>query len=88
MLARFGYGFYLGSATSPRGEMLLSYDNRHDDFAGGLKLPGLGSGPVGHFGVEATVLPPALGQLRAVAQAGSAHVLGLSLVYRRPRGPR
>jgi hypothetical protein len=85
LLARFGYGFYLGPASASRGEVLLSYDNRHDDFAGGLKMPGLGSGPVGHFGVEGTVYLAGSWGLRALAQAGSAHVLGLSLAYRRQR---
>jgi hypothetical protein len=82
LLARFGFGFYLGPPSAPRGEIRFGYDHRHDDFAGGLKIPGLGSGPVGHVEAHAGVhLGPRWG-LRAVVQAGSAHVLGLSLVHR------
>ena len=83
LLARFGYGFYLGRGPAPRAEVLLAYDHRHDDFAGGLKIPGLGSGPAGYFGVEATAHLHESWGVRAVAQAGSAHVVGLQLVYRR-----
>jgi hypothetical protein len=82
LLARFAYGFYLGRGPAPRAEILLAYDHRHDDFAGGLKIPGLGSGPGGHFGLEATAHLYRSWGVRAVAQLGSAHVIGLSLLYR------
>ncbi len=84
LLARFGFGFFLGRSSDPRGEVVFGYDHRHDDFAGGLKMPGLGSGPAGSFGLEASIYVRPRWGLRAVARAGSAHVVGLSLLYRRP----
>jgi hypothetical protein len=78
LLARFGYGLYLGRAA----EVSLFYDHRHDEYAGGLKLTGLGSGPAGHLGVMGSwFFLPSWG-VRAEAQAGSAYLAGLALVYR------
>jgi hypothetical protein len=85
LLARFGYGLHVGRGVAPRGEGVLFYDHRHDDFAAGLKVPGLGSGPIGHVGLAATAyLSPRWG-LRGEALAGSAYVFGLSLLYRQGR---
>jgi hypothetical protein len=78
LLARFGYGIYLGRA----GELLAYYDHRHDGYAGGLKLTGLGSGAAGHLGLDGSwYFLPRWG-VRAEFQAGSAYVAGLSLVHR------
>ncbi len=88
LLARFGFGFWLGRGPAPQAEVSLDYDNRHDDFAGGLKLTGLGSGPAGHFGVRARFYPHPRWGVGALAQAGSAHVLGLQLLYRPAEAPR
>ena len=49
LLARFGYGMYIGRRGGPRGEVSLYYDHRHDDFAAGLKTAGLVSGVAGSF---------------------------------------
>jgi hypothetical protein len=88
LLARFGFGFILGRSAAPRAEILLAYDHRHDDFAGGLKMPGLGSGPVGHLGIEATAWVRERWGVRALAQAGSAYLFGLSVLHRTGRvGP-
>jgi hypothetical protein len=88
LLARFGFGFYLGPGHAPRGEVRFGYDHRHDDFAGGLKIPGLGSGAAGHFGLAASIYFSDRWGIRALAEAGSAHVIGLSLLYRRPGAGR
>lgn len=85
LLARFGYGFFVGRGTAPRAEVLLFYDHRHDDFAGGLKMPGLGSGPLGHFGASLDVMLRERWGVNLEAQAGSAHVFGLALVHRAGR---
>ena len=61
------------------------YDHRHDDFAAGLQLPGLGSGPAGHFGLASEIFVSPRWGLAADIQAGSAYVAGLSLLYRIPR---
>jgi len=78
-LARFGYGFYMGTG----GELSVYYDHRHDDFAAGLKMPGLGSGPLGHVGLEGSYYFADAWGASAFAETGSAHVLGLSLLHRR-----
>jgi hypothetical protein len=81
LLARFGFGIYLGQV--PRnGEVRLYYDHRHDDFAAGLAAGGIGSGVVGHVGLEAWhYFDPSWG-VRCEAQVGSAYLLGLSALYR------
>jgi hypothetical protein len=82
MLFRFGYGMYLGFPGSPRGEITVYYDHRHDDFAAGLKMPGLGSGVVGHFGTEARLFVTRQWGVAAEAALGSAYVGGLSILFR------
>lgn len=75
LLGRFGTGFYLGRG----GEALVYYDHRHDDYAAGLGLTGLGGGAPGHFGVEGFVPlwgPWAVGW---EAQVGSAYLGGLQV---------
>jgi hypothetical protein len=86
LLARFGYGLYFGQAPGRTGEVMAYYDHRHDDYAGGLKLTGLGSGAAGHVGLEGTFYFLARWGLRIEAQAGSAYLAGLALVHRSPPG--
>lgn len=89
LLARFGFGVYVGH---PRpggvyGETSIFYDHRHDGYAGGLKMSGLGSGVPGSFGARGLVwLGDDVG-VSADAQAGSAVVLGLSILVRQPVRP-
>jgi hypothetical protein len=83
LLARFGYGVYLGR----RGELMAFYDHRHDDYAGGLKLAGLGSGVAGHLGLDGSWFFVDRWGVRLEAQAGSAYLAGLSVVYRAGGGP-
>jgi hypothetical protein len=82
LLARFGYGLYFGRAPGRTGEVMAYYDHRHDDYAGGLKLTGLGSGVAGHVGLEGTWYFQARWGVRLEAQAGSAYLAGLSLIHR------
>jgi hypothetical protein len=82
LLARFAYGVYFGWSGKLRGEAMIYYDHRHDGFAAGLKLPGLGSGVAGHFGVDARVYLTDRWGLAAEAAAGSADVAGLSILFR------
>ncbi|MFO0568336.1 MAG: hypothetical protein U0263_21930 [Polyangiaceae bacterium] len=79
LLARYAFGFYLGRDS---GEARVYYDHRHDDFAAGLLVPGLGSGVAGHFGADVRWYFGDFGVLTE-AQVGSAWVTGLSLIYRR-----
>ena len=84
LLARFGFGVTLRGASGPGSEALLYYDHRHDDFAAGLKLTGLGSGVAGHFGFRTRwFFDDSIGVSGDVA-VGSAWVFGASLVLRQP----
>jgi hypothetical protein len=78
LLGRFGYGVYLGT----RGEVKVFYDHRHDDYAGGLKLPGRGSGVAGHLGLEGEWFFLGRWGARLEGQVGSAYLAGLSVIYR------
>jgi hypothetical protein len=82
LLTRFGYGMYLGFPGSPRGEVTIYYDHRHDDFAAGFKMPGLGSGTIGHFGAEGRLLLTDHWGIAAETAFGSAYVMGLSILFR------
>ncbi|MEO1267151.1 MAG: hypothetical protein AAFX99_03570 [Myxococcota bacterium] len=81
LLARFAFGFYTGHSRDGWGETSVYYDHRHDGYAAGLKIPGLGSGNAGHFGLQSTsALWEGLG-LRFHAESGSSHVVGVSMLY-------
>jgi hypothetical protein len=82
LLARFSYGMYVGWPGAPRGEISVYYDHRHDDFAAGLKLTGLGSGVIGHFGADARYFLTDNFGLAAEFAVGSAYVTGLSILFR------
>jgi hypothetical protein len=85
LLAHMGFGVYVGqrAAMAPSGgEFELYYDHRHDGFAGGLKLRGLGSGAAGHLGLAGHYYVSEAWGLRALAEVGSAWVLGLSALLR------
>jgi hypothetical protein len=81
LLLRIGFGFVIGDG----GSWTVYYDHRHDDYAAGLKMSGLGSGVLGHFGTALQCyLAPQWG-VAVRAETGSAHVVGLSLLFRRKR---
>jgi hypothetical protein len=82
LLARFGYGMYVGFPGASRGEVMLYYDHRHDDFAAGLKIPGIPSGVAGHFGIEGRMFVSDHMGVSAEAAVGSAYVVGASLLFR------
>ena len=87
LLARFGWGLYLGHAPGQTGEVMAYYDHRHDDYAGGAKLTGLGSGAAGHVGLEGTWYFLQRWGVRAEVQAGSVYLAGLSVIHRSAVGP-
>jgi len=82
LLARFGMGLYFGHDPAGSGEARLYYDHRHDGFAGGLKMPGLGSGTMGHLGVQVLRFFGPRWGARLDAQAGSAYLAMLAVVLR------
>ncbi|MBN1203998.1 MAG: hypothetical protein JXB05_03625 [Myxococcaceae bacterium] len=78
LLFTFGYGVYLGRAGPLRGEALLYYDHRKDDYPGGVKA---GAGVPGYFGLRGRVLLSERWGVSAEVQAGAAYVARLSAVY-------
>ncbi len=81
LLMGFALGAYFGDPDRRGGEVKLGYDHRHDDYAAGLKLSGVGSGAAGHFGLEARGYWDRWGLLLD-AQVGSAYLMGLSVLFR------
>ncbi len=82
LLGRVGFGVMLRGRSAPGSEALLYYDHRHDDYAAGLKITGLGSGVIGHFGLGARWFFSESFGVSADAQVGSAYVAGASLLLR------
>jgi hypothetical protein len=78
LLFTFAYGVYLGRGGPLKGEALLYYDHRKDDYAGGLKG---GAGVLGHFGLRGRVLLSERWGVSADVAAGSAYVARVSAVY-------
>lgn len=88
LLARVGFGITLRGQSAPGSELLVYYDHRHDDYAAGLKLTGIGSGAAGHFGAGLRWFFGANWGMSLEAQAGSAYIGGASLIVRSTeRGP-
>jgi hypothetical protein len=82
LLGRIGFGVTLRGLSAPGSEALLYYDHRHDDYAAGLKLTGLGSGVAGHFGLSARWFFTESIGVAGDVQAGSAYLGGASLLFR------
>lgn len=82
LLGRFGFGAYLGKQAPSGGHVLAYYDHRHDDYAGGLLILGVGSGVAGHFGLESVYFLDDQFGLELQLQYGSAWVAGLSVRLR------
>ena len=78
----FALGAYLGNPSRRGGEARVYYDHRHDDFAAGLKLESLGSGPLGHFGTDLRYYLTSHFGAHLDFQVGSAYVTSLSVLYR------
>ncbi|WP_437834759.1 hypothetical protein [Sorangium sp. So ce1153] len=82
LIPHFAFGMYLGHEGYPRGEAKVFYEHRHDGYAAGAKITGLGSGVPGHLGLQGRLYAsPGWGVLADV-QAGSAYVGRLSLLLR------
>jgi hypothetical protein len=80
LLGRIGMGVFLGQGGAPYGEVTGYYDQRHDDFAGGLT--GFALGIPGHFGLDGRIYLSDQVGLRAQAEIGAAFVGGMSLLVR------
>jgi hypothetical protein len=82
LLGRIGFGVTLRGQSAPGSEVIAYYDHRHDDYVAGLKLTGLGSGVVGHFGIVGRWFFSERFGVAIDAQAGSAYLGGASLIFR------
>lgn len=82
LLGGFAFGAYHGDPTTNGGETRLYYDHRHDGYTAGMLVTGLGSGTIGHFGIETKHFFSPTWGLRAHAEIGAAAVLGVHLVAR------
>jgi hypothetical protein len=81
LLTRFGFGVVLRGQSRTGSEVVAYYDHRHDDYAAGFIMPGLGSGVIGHLGAEARWFFTQTLGVSAMAQYGSAFVSGVSVVF-------
>jgi hypothetical protein len=82
LLTTFGFGVILRGKAAPGSIARLYYDHRHDDFAAGWLMPGLGSGAPGHFGGELRWYFGKRVGISGEAQVGSAVLGGVSLLLR------
>jgi hypothetical protein len=82
LLARYGFGVYFGSGLRRTGEATLYYDHRHDDFAAGLGVRGIGSGVLGHIGTAGHYYFDEHWGISGMFEIGSAVVTGVSARYR------
>jgi len=81
LLIRIAFGLFIGDG----GSWTLYYDHRHDGYAAGLKMFGLGSGVLGHVGTALQYFFSPQWGVAVRAETGSAHVLGASVLFRRMR---
>ncbi|MGK4003264.1 hypothetical protein WMF31_11615 [Sorangium sp. So ce1036] len=82
LIPHFAFGMYLGHEGYPRGEAKAFYEHRHDGYAAGAKITGLGSGVAGHIGLQGRLDASPRWGLLADVRAGSAYVGRLSLLMR------
>lgn len=87
VIARTGFGVYLGTASSQSGEVEVFFDQRHDGLIGGLKAPGVGSGAIGHFGLQGEYFFLPQWGLAFRSAVGSSVTLGLSALFTKDRNP-
>ncbi|HEU5073541.1 MAG TPA: hypothetical protein VFU02_05200, partial [Polyangiaceae bacterium] len=81
LMMGFALGAYFGDPDRRGGEVKFGYEHRHDDYAAGLKLSGVGSGAIGHFVFETRAYLDEWGLLLD-AEVGSAYVMGVSVLFR------
>jgi hypothetical protein len=84
MLGGFAFGMYLGAPEATHGEVRVFYDHFRGDLSGGLAVPGGGNGYLGSLGVDGFVAWSARWGVSYWAEAGSAYLAGVGLIYRRP----
>jgi len=82
LLARVGFGIYLGSPGGVHGETVIVYDHRRDTLAGGMHFAGVPAGYAGHLEQRTRLyFAPGFGA-ELQFDYGSAFVSALSLLFR------
>ncbi len=82
LLARLGFGIYLGRPDGVHGEAAIVYDHRRDTLAGGMRFAGVPAGYAGHLEQTTRLFfTPAFGAELGF-EYGSAFTTGLSLLFR------
>jgi hypothetical protein len=84
LLGGFGLGMYLGRPEATHGEVRVYYDHFRGELGGGLAVPGGGSGYWGRVGLDGFVAVDPRWAVSFRAEAGSAYLGGVGLVYRTP----
>lgn len=84
LLMHMGFGVYWGNRSwdAMGGEVEGYYDHRHDGFVGGLKVRGIGSGALGHFGIRARFRASPRWGLSVQTEAGAAWTWTANLLMR------
>lgn len=82
LLGGFAFGIYIGKHAQRWAQLRVFYNHRHDDFVGGLKTYGLGSGALGYFGTDVRSFFSQHWGVVADASVGAAIVSTLSVIYR------
>jgi hypothetical protein len=82
LLARLGWGVWIGQPGPGHGEVLVYYDHRRDTLAGGLPTTGIAAGFMGFFGLSSTWMITSQWGLEAQGQLGSANVAMVGIVHR------
>jgi hypothetical protein len=87
LLARIGFGMYLGWPGSVHGETKILYDHRRDTLSGGLRFPGVPAGYAGHLEQWTEVFFGSGYGAALEVQYGSAWVLGAYMLFRPGESP-
>jgi hypothetical protein len=82
LLARIGFGMYLGRPGGVHGEMAVVYDHRRDTLAGGMHFAGVPAGYAGHLEQRTRLFFTASFGAELEFNYGSAFTTGLSLLFR------
>jgi hypothetical protein len=82
LLGRFAFGVYFGDDRDRTGEAILYYDHRHDDYAAGLGVQGIGGGFLGHVGARGHYYFDARWGIEVLGEVGSAYLASVGVRYR------
>ena len=82
LIAGVGFGAYHGDPLRNGGATRFYYNHRHDGYAGGMLIGGIGSGVAGRIGLESRhFITPTWG-VRLGVEKGAAWVIGIHLITR------